>query len=59
MYNIKPFYTYLRGKRVLKDCVSSLQKSDGFVTKNNFETDDGPADAFASVFVKEPQGPLK
>ena len=57
-YNIKPFYAYLRGKRVLKDCVSSLQKPDGSLTKNNFETAEVLADAFASVFVKEPQGPL-
>ena len=59
MYNIKQFYTYLRKKRVLKDCASSLQKSDGFLTKNNFETAEVLADAFASVYVKEPQGPLK
>ena len=57
-YNTKPFYAYLRGKRVLKDCVSSLEKPDGSLTKNNCETAEVLADAFASVFVKEPYGPL-
>ena len=57
-YNTKPFYAYLRGKRVLKSCVSSLEKPDGSLTKSNFETAEVLADAFASVFVKEPDGPL-
>ena len=57
-YNVKPFYAYLRGKRVLKDCVSSLESPDGSLTKGNLETAEVLADAFASVFVKEPEGPL-
>ena len=56
--NCKPFYAYLRGKRVVKDSVSSLEKPDGSLTKNNIETAEVLADAFASVFVKEPYGPL-
>ena len=56
--NCKPFYAYLRNRRVLKNCVSSLEKPDGSVTKSNFETAEVLADAFASVFVREPDGPL-
>ena len=56
--NSKPFYAYLRNKRALKSCVSSLEQPDGSITKNNFETAEVLADAFASVFVKEPNGPL-
>ena len=57
-YNTKPFYAYLRGKRVLKDCVSSLENPDGSLTKGNSETAEVLADAFASVYVQEPEGPL-
>ena len=56
--NCKPFYAYLRGKRVLKDGVSSLEKPDGSLTQNNIETAEVLADAFASVYVNEPYGPL-
>ena len=56
--NCKPFYAYLRSKRVLKSNVSSLLKPDGSLTKDNQDTAEVLADAFASVFVREPEGPL-
>ena len=56
--NCKPFYAYLRSKRVLNSNVSSLSKPDGSLTKDHLETAEALADAFESVFVKEPEGPL-
>ena len=57
--NCKPFYSYLRSKRILKTCVGSLLRKDGTCTKTNQEAADVLADAFGSVFVQEPQGPLQ
>ncbi len=56
--NCKPFYAYLRSKRILKSCVTSLSKPDGSLTGDNLETAEVLADAFGSVFVSEPNGPL-
>ena len=56
--NCKPFYAYLRSKRILKSNVSSLLKPDGSMTKDHLDTAEALADAFASVFVREPAGPL-
>ena len=42
----------------MKDGVSSLEKPDGSLTQNNIETAEVLADAFASVYVNEPYGPL-
>ena len=56
--NCKPFYAYLRSKRILKSRISSLSKPDGSMTKNDSETAELLADAFSSVYVKEPEGPL-
>ena len=38
--NCKPFYSYLRSKRILKTCVGSLLKRDGSTTKTNEEAAD-------------------
>lgn len=56
--NCKPFYSYLRSKRVLKTCIGSLNKNDGSLTSNESEAAEVLADAFSSVFVNEPAGPL-
>ena len=56
--NCKPFYAYLRSKRVMKSKVCSLLKADGSLTKTDQDTAEALANAFASVFVKEPAGPL-
>ena len=56
--NCKPFYAYLRSKRVMKSKVCSLLKPDGSLTKTDQDTAEALATAFASVFVKEPAGPL-
>ena len=56
--NCKPFYSYLRSKRVLKTCVGTLNKPDGSTTTDATETAEVFADAFSSVFVNEPYGPL-
>ena len=57
--NCKPFYSYLHNQQVLKTCVSSLSKADGTLTKSEEETAEVLENAFASVFVNEPQGPLQ
>ena len=57
--NSKPLYTYLRSKRILKTSVGSLTKPDGTLTKSNEDTAEVLADAFSSVFVEEPEGPLQ
>ena len=54
----KPFYSYLRNRRKVKTIVTSLKKEDGSLTKNDKETADIFCDAFSSVFVNEPFGPL-
>ena len=57
--NCKPFYAYLRSKRILKTRVGCLSKPDGSTTQNETETAEVLADAFSSVFVDEPEGPLQ
>ena len=56
--NCKPFYAYLRNKRVLKTCVPYLDKGDGTRTQSASESANVLADAFSSVFISEPYGPL-
>ena len=56
--NCKPFYAYLRNKRKLKTCVPYLDKGDGTRTHSASESANVLADAFSSVFIKEPLGPL-
>ena len=54
----KPFYSYLRNKRKLKTCVPFLSKGDGSKTQSASESAEVLANAFSSVFVNEPLGPL-
>ena len=54
----KPFYAYLRNKRKLKTSVPFLSKGDGTRTQCASESAEVLANAFSSVFVNEPLGPL-
>ena len=54
----KPFYSYLRNRKQVKTIVTSLKKVDGSLTNSDQETADVFCDAFSSVFVNEPFGPL-
>ncbi|NQZ52424.1 MAG: reverse transcriptase family protein [Moritella sp.] len=56
-YNPKPLYSYLRS-RDIKTCVSNLDNGQGGKTSSATETANVLADAFSSVFVEEPLGPL-
>ena len=56
--NCKPFYSYLRSKRIIKTSLGSLSKPDGTLSTDNESTAEVLADAFSSVFVQEPAGPL-
>ena len=54
----KPFYSYLRNKRKLKTSVPFLSRGDGTRTQSASESAEVQANAFSSVFVNEPLGPL-
>ena len=56
--NSKSFYSYLRNKRQVKTCIRNLDKGDGSRTTSASESAEVLADAFSSVFVREPEGPL-
>ena len=56
--NCKSMFAYLRNKRQVKSCIPSLDKGDGTQTRNSVEAAEVLADAFSSVFVAEPFGPL-
>ena len=58
MQNCKQFYSYLRNKRQAKTCIPSLDKGDGTRTSSAAGSAEVLADAFSSVFVQEPLGPL-
>ena len=59
-HNSKAFYSYLRNRRKVKSVVTKLRKDARLnsFTENDFETAECFADAFSSVFVQEPFGPL-
>ena len=59
-HNSKAFYSYLRNRRKVKSIVTTLSKDKqlGCTTQNDFETAECFAEAFSSVFVQEPFGPL-
>ena len=57
-HNSKAFYSYLRTRRKVKSIVTVLKKADGSMTENDTETADCFANAFSSVSVNEPIGPL-
>ena len=48
----------MRNRRKVKTIVTSLKKEDGSLTDSDKETADVFCDAFSSVFVNEPYGPL-
>ena len=53
--NCKGFYSYLRNKRQLKSGVPTLEKGDGSRTSRPAESAEALAEAFSSVFVREPE----
>ncbi|KAL5264607.1 hypothetical protein ACHWQZ_G005630 [Mnemiopsis leidyi] len=53
--NCKGFYSYLRNKRQLKTGIPTLEKSDGSRTSSPAESAEALAEAFSSVFVREPE----
>ena len=59
-HNSKAFYAYLRNRCKVKSVVTTLKKDKqlGSLTQNDFETAECFEDAFSSVFVQEPLGPL-
>ena len=57
-HNSKAFYSYLRNRRNVKPIVTTLKRNNGLMTENDTETANCLADAFSSVFVNEPDGPL-
>ena len=57
-HNSKAFYSYLRNRRNVKSMITVLRKDNGVLTENDSETAECLANAFSSVFVKEPHGPL-
>ena len=56
--NPKPFYSYLRNRRDMKTCVTNLNNGSGGKISSAKETANVLAEAFNSVFVREPYGPL-
>ncbi|KAL5272622.1 hypothetical protein ACHWQZ_G000732 [Mnemiopsis leidyi] len=53
--NCKGFYSYLRNKRQLKTGIPTLEKGDGSRTSSPAESAEALAEAFSSVFVREPE----
>ena len=53
--NCKGFYSYLRNKRQLKTGVPTLERDDGSRTSRPAESAEALAEAFSSVFVREPE----
>ena len=56
--NSKGFYKYLRNSRKVKSVVTTLEKADGSCTETDRDTAECFSEAFSSVFVREPFGPL-
>ena len=56
--NSKGFYKYLRDSRNVKSVVTKLERADGTYTTSDTETAECFSEAFSSVFVSEPHGPL-
>ena len=54
----KPFFSYLRSKRKVKESVTSLKRDDNSVTEGGCETAEELSGFFASVFTQETFGPL-
>ena len=56
--NSKGFFKYLRNSRKVKSVVTSLERADGSLTETDADTAECFSEAFSSVFVSEPFGPL-
>ena len=56
--NSKGFYAYIRNSRKVKSVVTSLERADGSRTETDKDTAECFSEAFSSVFVHEPLGPL-
>ena len=56
--NCKQFYGYLKSKRSLKNGICSLVRPDNYVVNSNEDIAECLANAFGSVYVQEPYGPL-
>ena len=56
--NSKGFYKYLRNSRKVKSVVTTLERADGSRTEMDGDTAECFSEAFSSVFVREPFGPL-
>ena len=57
-HNSKGFYSYLRNKRQLKTFIPNLEGPDGSLTESTVQRAETLANAFSSVHVSEPMGPL-
>ena len=53
--NCKGFYSYLRNRRQIKTGVPTLERDDGSRTNSPVESAEALAEAFSSVFVREPE----
>jgi len=58
-YASKPFFSYLRSKRKVKESVTSLKREDDSVTVGGGETAEELSSFFSSVFTEESFGPLE
>ena len=56
--NTKGLYSYLRSRRKVKSMVTVLERDDGSKTTSDLDTAECFSDAFSSIFVNEPYGPL-
>ena len=58
-YASKPFFSYLRNKRKVKESVTALKREDDSVTVGGGETAEELSSFFSSVFTNESFGPLE
>ena len=58
-YASKPFFSYLRSKRKVKESVTSLKREDDSVTVGGAQTAEELSSFFSSVFTDESFGPLE
>ena len=58
-YASKPFFSYLRNKRKVRESVTSLKREDDSVTVGGGETAEELSSFFSSVFTEESFGPLE
>ena len=58
-YASKPFFSYLRNKRKVKESVAALKREDDSVTVGGGETAEELSSFFSSAFTNESFGPLE